>query len=91
MTWQSASELAEAGAKCLRGRCVTKIEDQRSEEEIIDGIESKIRAYIDGDRPRLASLVREFSERHRLTPAAVDELSLWICDRQEPLPNTKLN
>jgi len=80
----SAIDLIEAGARCSQGKCLAKIEDQKTQEELIEQIDVKIRKIQEQTRPARLKMVYEFAEYHKIKGEALTELITWLCDYQDP-------
>ena len=77
-------DLIEAGARCSQGRCLTKTEDNKTQEELIQQIEIKIKKFQEQERPGRLKMVHEFADHHKIEGDALIELTAWICDYQNP-------
>lgn len=78
-------DLIESGARCSQGKCLTKIDDNKSHEELIQQIEIKIKKIQEQERPGRLRMVREFADHHKIEGDALIELTAWICDYQNPI------
>jgi len=77
-------DLMEAGARCSQGKCLTKIDDNKTQEELIQQIEIKIKKIQEQGRPGRLRMVHEFADHHKIEGDALIELTAWICDYQDP-------
>jgi len=81
----TTGDLIEAGARCSQGRCLTKKGEQKTNEELIEQIDAKIRRIQEQQRPARLKLVREFADHHKIEGEALTELITWMCDFKEPV------
>jgi hypothetical protein len=77
-------DLIEAGARCSEGKCLTKIDENKTHEELIERIETTIRKIQEQERPGRLKMVHEFADHHKIEGEALVELISWICDYQNP-------
>ncbi len=81
----TAIDLIEAGARCSQGKCLTKTEDKKTQEELVQQIDAKIQKFQEQERPGRLKMVRKFADHHKIEGEALNELIAWICDYQNPI------
>jgi hypothetical protein len=81
----TAIDLMEAGARCSQGRCLTKTEAKKTQEELVEQIDAKIRKYQEQVRPARLKMANEFADHHKIEGEALSELIAWVCDYQDPI------
>jgi ATP/maltotriose-dependent transcriptional regulator MalT len=81
----TAIDLIEAGARCFQGKCLVKIEEQKTQEEMSQRINDVIQEVQDLRRPARLKMVLKFADYHKIEGEALSELITWLCDYQDPI------
>jgi len=81
----TAIDLIEAGARCLQGKCLVKVEEQKTQEEMSQRINEVIDEAQKLHRPARLKMVQEFARYHNIEGEALSELITWLCDYKDPV------
>jgi hypothetical protein len=77
-----SDDIIRAGARCLSGNCLPKVENHRNRESMIASLEEKIQAILAEARPQREQEVRSFAAKYGISDSTVPALMRFHLDHE---------